>query len=112
MHDQPAAAGHHHAAVGMALLDEPPRQRAEGRLALPGEDLRHHPAFLALNLVVAVHRLEAEPHRDRASDGRLARAHEAHKVEIDGRLRHAASEAAAPVQCKTSVARAYDPKKA
>jgi len=96
----------------MAPLDKGPLQRPEGRLALPGEDLRHRPALRALNLVVAVHRLEAKPHRDRAADGRLARAHEAHKVEIDGRLRHAASEAAAPVQCKTSVARADDSKKA
>ena len=89
---------------GWPLLDELPLQRPEGRLALPGEDLRHRPALLALNLVVAVQRLKAEPHRDRAAHGRLARAHEAHKVEIDVRLRHAASEAAAPDQCKTAVA--------
>src|SRR5580658_7172786 len=66
--DQAAAAGHDHLLRGMPILDEPALLLPERGLAVLGKDPGDRLARLPLDLMVAVHALEAYPVGDGAPD--------------------------------------------
>src|SRR5690606_32241656 len=66
----------------MPALNELAFHRPERRLTLLRENLRHRFPLQALDLVIAIHKLETYLSRDEPADGAFARAHETDEIEV------------------------------